>query len=280
MRRHLRNIAVAILFMSIWPAVAQGQNVLTLHCPYSHTRQADPIVSFGIFPSAHNHDFFGSDTTDEFSTSDSLVGTSTSCKTSGDTAAYWFPQPLWNGSPIQSSGLGEYWQRPTGVVVATPPHGMSFVAGNSHALSAADNPNLRWTCGDGTSSTAPRNCTGSTGGSNDVTAVLTFPMCWDGTTDFDATGGISPSHFVYPGKSCPAGTRPIAKLVTHTHFKLPGAKNTIVNPFNPDGSLALSFSSGPYYTYHGDFRNGWVQSALDALMQGCVNKIGSCPPHA
>lgn len=274
-------LVVAFLASLVFAASAQAENVLTLHCGFSHSRQADPIVSPGVFPSAHMHDFFGSDATNESSTADTLLGTSTSCKTMGDTAGYWFPQPTWNGAATVSTNLGEYWQRPAGVPVVAPPHGMTFVAGDSHAASPADNPHLSWSCGNGVESATPPNCTGVTGGSATLTADLFFPDCWDGTTAFDTPAGIAPSHFAYPvGAACPAGfaTR-ISKLFVHVHFRDVAGK-TIVNPYNADGTLALGFSSGAFYTFHGDFLNGWNQSALQALIDGCVNHVGTCPPHA
>jgi hypothetical protein len=248
----------------------------------SHSRQADPIVSFGVYPSAHMHDFFGSDATDEFTTADSLAGTSSSCPTVGDTAAYWFPQPTWNGTPTTSTNMGEYWQRPTGIRVVAPPHGMAYVAGDSHATGPS--PHLGWSCGNGAETSTPRDCTGTTTGSKDLTADLTFPDCWDGTTAFDLPGGvgIAPSHFAYPisAKLCPSGfgTR-MAKLVVHVHFRDPATGKNVVNPFNADGTLALGFSSGGAYTFHGDFLNGWDESALVALIDGCVNKDFACPTH-
>lgn len=286
MKKLLAVLAVLVGTM-VAPAVGQAQNVLTLHCKYSHSRQADPIVSYGVFPSAHLHDFIGSNVTDENSTADQLVGSTTSCKTVGDTAGYWFPQPVWTYGDgrvvaIKTTQLGEYWQRPTGVTVKAPPHGMEFVAGNSHAASEADNPLLTWTCGNGTDSAAPRDCTSSTGGSKDVVAVLKFPVCWDGTTAFDGQGGagIAPSHFSYASSKCPSGLVQISKLVTHTHFLDPRTGQEMVNPFNEAGQIGLSFTSGPYYTYHGDFFNGWDQGRLSALIDGCVNKVGICPTHA
>lgn len=285
--RKLFAAIVAIAAFIIAPSAAQAQNVMTIHCKYSNTKQVDPIVAYGQAMSAHLHDFLGSPAVDQFSTADSLVGSGTTCKTAGDSAGYWFPTPIWtyaNGRQVvvRTTKIGEYWNRPKGVFVKAPPHGMQFVAGNPHATSAADNPHLGWTCGDGATSAAPRDCTNSTGGSQDVVAELTFASCWDGSTAFDGqgNGGIDPSHFTYiSGTKCPAGFVVLSKLTEHSHFLDPRTGTTMVNPFNADGQLGLSFSSGPYYTYHGDFLNGWDQSILVALIDGCVNKVGTCPAH-
>lgn len=270
-----------------WTTPALAENVLTIHCPrLSHSAQVDPIVSFGIDPSAHMHDFFGNDSTTSTSTADTLLanGNSTSCPTTGDSAAYWFPEPTWNGTPTTSTNMGEYWQRPTGVPVEAPPFGMEYVAGDSHATQPT--PHLGWSCGNGAETPTPRDCTGTTTGSKDLTADLTFPECWDGVTTFDGQGGagIAPTHFAYPisAKQCPTGfTHRIAKLVVHVHFRDPTTGKNVVNPFNPDGTLALGFSSGPTTTFHGDFFNAWDETALQAFIDGCVNKTTpTCPPHA
>ena len=43
-----------------------------------------------------------------------------------------------------------------------------------------------------------------------------------------------------------------------------------MNPLNPDGTVALTLSSGPYYTLHSDFWNTWQQERLDQLVQDCL----------
>jgi hypothetical protein len=49
----------------------------------------------------------------------------------------------------------------------------------------------------------------------------------------------------------------------------------LVNPFNADGSLALSFASGPYYTYHGDYLDAW-NLGLEQDVVGCLNRTKTC----
>ena len=43
-----------------------------------------------------------------------------------------------------------------------------------------------------------------------------------------------------------------------------------MNPLNPDGSVALTLSSGPFYTLHADFWNTWQQERLDQLVEECL----------
>lgn len=249
-------------------------------------RQVDPIVSPGIPVSAHMHDFYGwqeiSDymmawvswpLTPHFENDPGYNPQVTSCRNYGDWAAYWFPTPQFNGSSILSGDLQETWQSPAGVYVATPPFGMTYVAGDSHATSEAGMPStVRFTCGalNDPGTQRPHDCTGQ----GTVTAQLTFPNCWDGYNTLpQGTGanpaGIAPSHFTY-SNPCPSGTQPLAQLITRQHFIDPRTNAVMVNPNNADGTLALSFSSGPYYTYHGDFLNTW-NIGLFYYVETCLN---------
>jgi hypothetical protein len=44
----------------------------------------------------------------------------------------------------------------------------------------------------------------------------------------------------------------------------------ILNPMSPDGSVGLTFSSGPFWTFHADFWNTWQQPRLDQLVSDCI----------
>src|SRR3954471_22423980 len=97
MKRYLSAVVVLVLLPFLLPAVGQAANVVTFHCKYAKSAQVDPIVSPGVNPSAHMHDFFGNRNVDENSTASNLAGGPTSCATPGDTAAYWFPQATVGG---------------------------------------------------------------------------------------------------------------------------------------------------------------------------------------
>jgi hypothetical protein len=54
-----------------------------------------------------------------------------------------------------------------------------------------------------------------------------------------------------------------------------------MSPLGPAGGLALSLSSGPYFTMHSDFWNTWQQPRLDQLVTECLNadvRCGSVKP--
>jgi hypothetical protein len=254
--------------------------------------QVDPIVAPGKQVSAHMHDFYGEQEITDYMfasanwplTGDVVAGyqaglldpgyqpKSTSCPYS-DWSAYWYPSPKFNGAFTNSSNLTVTWQSPDGVYVATGPFGETFVVGNSLATSEASEPaTVSFNCGniDGPQSPKPVDCTGK----GKVTAQLLYPDCWDGNDMLpQGTGanpaGIAPSHFTY-GSPCPSGTQPMAQMVTRQTFIDPRTYTVMVNPFNADGTLGLSFSSGPYYTYHGDFISMW-SVALKILTETCLN---------
>jgi hypothetical protein len=306
----MRRFLALALLASCAVATAQAQSGppgdrLTMSCffnlgyyaqgyPIPARKQVDPIVSPGIQVSAHMHDFYGNQDISDYMFAHPIwplvpgfdredathhfdpgyAPQSTSCRNYGDWAGYWYPTPKFNGAFTLSSDLQETWQSPAGVYVATPPFGMAFVAGNSMATSPAqESSRVRFTCGDldGPGSPSPMDCT--SGGT--VTAELTFPDCWDGYNTLPFGGhtpaGIAPSHFTYStGGACASGSQPLAQLVTRQHFIDPRTNAVMVNPFNADGSLALSFASGPYYTYHGDYLDLW-NIGLFYYVETCLN---------
>jgi hypothetical protein len=275
-------------------------NSFFTRCEFDLTRmrrQVDPIVSPGVNPSAHMHDFYGFIAPTENTSAHSTLpnpnnfdpgysqGSST-CRLYGDWPSYWFPTAYFNGvitpnvtdpgvRTVKTSWLLTTYRSPVGQTVLAPPYGMTYVAGRSSAQTLGEeSENLHWTCGqiEG-GSRRPIDCT--RGGV--VTAVLEFPRCWDRTNGwlndgwnglfdrtetsvqsitFDSHAGIAPSHFAY-GDPCPTGFTAISQLVTRQHFTDPRTRGPLVDPFGDDGRIALSFSSGPYWTYHGDFLNLW-----------------------
>jgi hypothetical protein len=107
-----------------------------------------------------------------------------------------------------------------------------------------------------------------------VTAVIEFPDCWDGQAgypNFDTQFGIGRNHFYYSTNgSCGNGVH-IVKLFMSVVFRDLDTKQPMTNALNPDGSVKLSFASGPYYSFHADFGNVW-NVGLGHLIAGCLNK--------
>ena len=149
------------------------------------------------------------------------------------------------------------------------PSNLQFVAGNSHALSAADvvPGTLGFACGNGGSHhsptrSAPYDCTAENGvrGTDGVVAIIKFPYC-EGAAglEYGVTGNTG---------ACPVGDTTLGQVQIHVHYGL--------NTTGFQTGSKLNFSSGPYYTFHGDWMNGWVQSKLDSLVAGCLDTDKDC----
>jgi hypothetical protein len=245
-------------------------------------KQVDSIVANGQPQSAHLHDFYGrvdiSPTmnsnwpiTPGHEDDPGYTPAYSTSLTNGDWAAYWYPTAKFNDAFTPYAGpLKVTWQSPAGSTVATPPFGETFVSGNAKAT-AVGTPHVRFTCGniEEVGFDMPADCSSVPGGV--VTGEITFPDCWDGVKTFDTPAGISPNHFSYSTSgACAQGSAPMAQLVTEQQFIDPRTNAVMTNPNNADGSLGLSFASGPYYTYHGDYINTW-NHVLGTVVGACLN---------
>lgn len=243
-------------------------------CSANQNAQVDPIVSPGVKPSAHLHTFFGARGVTEFSTTASLEGSTTSCfggffanggphvamtaaETAANTAGIWIPTMYVNGVARNPAWVTDYWSNTS--IRATPvdmAEGQQMIAADAHSTSPPPMAELFWNCGaDFTnqwpSSTKPPLCPSN----HTLQAHLQFPTCWDGT-------GTKPTDVINPGApafteaprfyACPAAfpkTLPHVQLIIHT-----GLSGT--------ATQQITFSSGPYYTLHGDYWQSWKDQAF------------------
>jgi hypothetical protein len=239
-------------------------------CNYSHSLSDDPIVFPGQPGAAHLHDFIGALKTDAFSTATSLRVGGTSCLMPADSSSYWSPALYKNGVRITPKNTAFYYRRkgaPAGTMVQPFPEGLRMLIGNGHAMSPEENPQLGteiiFKCGPGGSApdlpVPPTQC--STGV---MVVSLVFPNCWDGK---NLDSADHHSHMAYPSSGkCPA-THPVVlpRLETFYRYTVGTA---------PIGTI--TFSSGPYYTIHQDYFNGWEPKALQTLVANCLNKPMDC----
>lgn len=285
------GLAVAWMIAVALPSTSQSgsPNRVTMTCANWNKRlQVDPILQPGIQVSAHMHDFYGRMDVSNYMFAHAAhppllnyggdPGAEpeiTSCRTYGDWAGYWYPSPKFDGAFIKSGDLKETWQSPAGSQVIAPPFGMAFVAGSGATSEATMTPYMRYTCGslDGPEHLRPVNCTGQ----GPVTAELTFPSCFDGkdrlAADWSTPAGIAPVHFAYPDANgnCPSShPKRMATLITRQEFIDPRTNAVMVNPLKADGTVGLSFSSGPAYTYHGDYLDMW-NVGLWWIIDTCLN---------
>jgi hypothetical protein len=209
------------------------------------------------------------------STPNSLVGQQSICTTKADTAAYFAPAAFVGGRQVLPQFSRSYYQSGDFLAVQAYPFGLQLTAGDPNAKGPQSISVIAWNCGANSRfnsplKTAPYDCTQFVPlGSSGVVGHVNFPQCWDGTPP---TGGNDTSHVAYVTSLgvCPAGfPHPLPSLSFRVHFG-------VVNPLNNDGSIALSLSSGPYFTMHASFINAWDENVLTTLVNSCINAQVSC----
>jgi hypothetical protein len=233
----------------------------------------DPIVYPGEPGASHMHDFFGSTETNAYSTPPSLVGSAgTTCRFSTDHSGYWFPALVMDGTYIQPVETAMYYRGPDWAYAETNveaiPASLEMIAGDSHATAPQPRPITYWQCGPAYGAVVPKSSTPydcSPYPGSYVRAQLTFPSCWDGVHRDSADHR---SHLAYPlvkgSNICPL-----------THPVLIPRITAVVNYGIVNGAGA-TLSSGPGYTFHGDFMNGWDQVKLIQFTDRCINNLVYC----
>ncbi len=219
-------------------------------CLYSHTASDDPIVKPGQPGAAHSHDFFGSTSTDAFSTVESLAGSPTTCKLTTDRSAYWAPTMYSDGEAVTPVQAHAYYVRKVRGRVVPPPLGLRIVAGGEAkrvrfgcVVEAMPSRlgNMVPKCGDGY-----------------FTIGITFPDCWNGV-DLDSVDHRSHMAYSHDGR-CPE-THPVGTTRLRVFFAYP----------KPDPDSALTLSSGDLHTAHADFFNAWDPQMLAETTAYCLN---------
>jgi Domain of unknown function (DUF1996) len=232
-------------------------------CGFSHRAGDDPIVFPGFPGGSHDHTFVGNTSTNAFSTLATLRQAATTCRRPNDTAGYWMPTLLVDGTPVVPMGATIYYRRHTLAATQPFPAGLEVVAGNSHATAPQDLRVVFWNCGVAggveRSATPPACPNARTAG---LRLHVSFPDCWNGK-DLDSPDHHS--HMAYSAKGvCPAGY-PVAVPAITVIFHYPTA-----------GGPGAMLSSGGQLTGHADFFNAWNQSALARLVTSCLDALRHC----
>jgi uncharacterized protein DUF1996 len=270
----LRKLLLVLLFALPAEAAAPGWIV---SCSYSHSLSDDPIVFPNQPGASHLHDFAGSMGTRANSTIDQMRAAGTTCAIGGDTSGYWVPALYIHGSErlrVLPKAQGTknalfYYRRkgaPSGTTVRAFPAGLKMVIGNGHAQTPAENPllgtQITWKCGPGSGTDTPRppaQC-----GSGTMVLSMTFPNCWNGR-DLDSPDHIS--HMRYPsGSRCPT-SHPVVLPRIESFWRY----NVGTQPIGE-----VNLASGPDFTAHGDFMDAWIPTALQSLLNRCVNAGVDC----
>jgi len=229
-----------------------------VECGWSHSAPDDPIVHPRQPGRSHRHDFFGSSVTDASSTADDLRGGGTTCQNKLDTAGYWAPALLRDGTLLQPTGSVAYYRPGPGVEPASIrpyPPGLMMIGGDA----TADEPQrlevAAWHCGASpVLEPEPPACPPTA----PLGVRIGFPDCWDGD-HLDSADHRSHVARSASGR-CPDGHPvPIPQLIFEVHYPISGS---------PTG---LELASGGVLGVHADFLNAWDQDALDREVRACLN---------
>ncbi|HEX6343694.1 DUF1996 domain-containing protein [Umezawaea sp.] len=236
-------------------------------CGFSHRLPDDPIVFPKLAGASHLHTFFGNTSTDAHSDTDSLMAADTKCDPVEDKTAYWTPTVLVDGQPVDPPTstfyyLGEGVNDEVTKQIQPIPVGLRIIAGNAKATSA-EGTRTRWDCNG--ASVTPSNDFVSCPAGAKLQSYLDFPQCWDGKNLDSADHKSHMAYPVHPGVCPPSHPVPLPKIRQVVNFPISGV----------DASR-ITLSSGPGYTYHMDFMNGWPAAEMERRVRDCINRIVKC----
>jgi Domain of unknown function (DUF1996) len=277
------------------PVSAHPPGGFGVQCGFTHASMDDPIVYPNQPDMGHMHAFYGNKSTDAYSTRKTLMAAGTTCSDKKDLAAIWAPtafikkQGTWR--PLAPYRERTYYFKPMRDTIAHMvylPKNIKMIGGNPHAMNAAQNPAVRWFCGEGSPERPfPYDCRPyTTKGEDGIRALIDLPFCWDGTR-LDSADHFS--HVVYSDPNdttphvnpapCPSShPKYIPAISIRIHFQTqdPCAGATPCGPWDGGKNVRIKLSSGPYWTMHSDFWNTWVQARLDALTDKCLRPEVNC----
>ena len=251
---------------SVEPGVTRGDlrgvNFVE-NCRFSHSAPDDPIVFPGQAGASHDHTFVGNRSTSASSSYASLRRSRTSCRRAEDTAGYWVPTLLQNGTPVFPLGATVYYRRGTLAQVTTFPNNLRMIAGDANATAPQGMRVTFWSCGAMTgvppSSTVP-TCPDTRG--SFLRLHVRFPSCWDGA-NLDSPD--HKSHMAYAiGRRCPS-THPVSVPAITQIYRYPTL-----------GGEGFTLASGGQFSAHADFLNAWKPGALRRLVDECLNALVHC----
>jgi hypothetical protein len=233
------------------------------NCRFSHSAPDDPIVFPGKAGASHDHTFVGNRSTNASSTYASLRRSPTSCRRAEDTAGYWVPTLLQNGTPVPPQSATIYYRRGTLAQVTTFANNLRMIAGDANATTPQGMRVTFWSCGalSGVppSSTVP-TCPDARG--SFLRLHVRFPSCWDGA-NLDSSD--HKGHMAYAmGRRCPS-THPVA---------VPAI--TQIYRYATRGGDGFTLASGGQFSAHADFVNAWKPGALRRLVDDCLNALVHC----
>ena len=239
-------------------------------CTVSHAKADDPIVLPGLPGGSHMHSFLGNDSTDAFTTTDTLLkNAGSSCKPLEDRSAYWIPSLYEGGKVVEPHGVTVYYgsRLPDTTRTVPFPQGFRMIVGDAKRQVATpkDAPGQFWCAGAG--GEVGRSADGNwpvCAKTAELTFQLTFPDCWDGK-HLD-----SPDHKSHVGPADGTG-----KCSGKFPVAIPSLSFVIGYPTS--GTTAgFKLSSGNASSMHGDAFFAWDDAALGHRVKDCIVQKAKC----
>jgi hypothetical protein len=131
----------------------RGLGAFHVNCFFSHRAPDDAIVFPGQPGRSHLHDFFANESTNAYSTPQSLRAASTNCVRPGDKSAYWVPTLYANEgrTPVKALKADVYYTAGFRDFQSIQPFpaGLQMIAGDAAATDRQTGRNIDWRCDNG-----------------------------------------------------------------------------------------------------------------------------------
>ncbi|MGW5850553.1 DUF1996 domain-containing protein [Streptomyces sp. NPDC055254] len=270
------------------PAANASKGSFSSQCGRNENGHFNPdnvIVAPGVSNGAHHmHDYVGNESTDAFSTNDSLAAAGTTCGNGDQSSYYWPVLRLRDGKAerdAQAPGGGQdgnvgtilrpkqvtitFKGSPVGRVTAMPRF-LRIITGDAKAFTnGTANANASWSC-TGFEDRQLKDKYPICPKGSDVVRTFTFQSCWDGRNTDSANHR---THVAFPDRNgrCAKGFTAIPQLVQRITYGIaPGAR------FAVDSFPEQLHKPG---TDHDDFINV-MSNGLMSKAVGCINDGRTC----
>ncbi len=265
------------------PHLPQGRLYAAVHT--SHYAYDDPIVFYGQPGSSHLHMFLGNQTTNAYSTTESLLNSALPSTAKGgfiNQTAYWVPAMLdASGNPIVIDPHHPHFVSYVSSVPADQlipfPEGLRMIAGRASANPSSPQDNLiaSWSCESGIANNSPSIPECPVG--DQLTVVIRFPQCNDGQLD----SANQQSHMAYPiydaqtgGLGCPS-SHPIAVPEVQLAINIPvttqnGGASQSTRGWRLTSDMYDTSSNPGGFSAHADWFGGWDTLTMQRIIDECL----------
>ncbi|MGI5468945.1 DUF1996 domain-containing protein [Streptomyces sp. CA-132043] len=247
-----------------------------------HFNSDNVIVTPGVSNGAHHtHDYVGNESTDAFSTDESLAASGTTCG-NGDLSTYYWPVlRVLDGTAEHKPGAGHDGNvgsvlTPSDVQltfsgsqdgdVTAMPRFLRIITGDAKAFTNGPaNANASWSC-TGFEDRQLKDKYPICPDGSDVVRTFNFQSCWDGQNT-DSANHRTHVAFAQQDGSCPAGFRAVPQLQEKITYDVPEGEQFAVDSFPEQLHKPV--------TDHGDFINVMPDQLMDQAVE-CINSGRDC----